>query len=284
MNGNLFALLAAAILLAFGGRWLMLMRAVRIPADVRPYLAATIAAAVLGVAAFAAGVGPLGGVAAALAIVAGIAFPALYAGSGQSSRPPAVSVGGPVIDFAAGDDAGAPFELASLRGRPFLLKFFRGHWCPYCVAELRRWEEMRPVLDAHDIAIVTVCSDNAEQIRRGRGKHGLGAVMLPDPELAITDRYGLRNPRNFAPKPGVIIPLPIPTTILVDAAGIVRWIDQSSDYMHRSEPARVLAAIKTMLAQKEPSAVSPIAGTAEIHPLPVMQTANSVEAPPPHSR
>ena len=68
--------------------------------------------------------------------------------------------------------------LASLRGRPFLLKFFRGHWCPYCVAELRRWEELRPELDARDIAVVTVCADAAEEIRRGRGKHGLRAVML----------------------------------------------------------------------------------------------------------
>ena len=71
--------------------------------------------------------------------------------------------------------------------------------------------------------------------------------MLPDPDLAITDRYGLRNPKNFAPKPGLIIPLPIPTTILVDADGIVRWIDQATDYMHRSDPERVLTAIRTTL-------------------------------------
>src|SRR6185369_16584956 len=85
------------------------------------------------------------------------------------------------------------------------------------------------------------------QIRRGRAKHGLRATMLPDPALVITDRYNLRNPKNFAPKPGIIIPLPIPTTILVDAGGIVRWIDQASDYMHRSDPERVLSAIRATL-------------------------------------
>jgi peroxiredoxin len=109
---------------------------------------------------------------------------------------------------------------------------------------LRRWEELRADLDARGIVIVTVCSDTREQIRKGRTKHGLRAVMLADPELAITDRFGLRNPRNFAPKPGLIVPLPIPTTILVDAGGIVRWIDRSTDYQVRSDPERVRAAIR----------------------------------------
>jgi peroxiredoxin len=112
---------------------------------------------------------------------------------------------------------------------------------------LRRWEELRPELDAREIAIVTVCADTAEQIRSGRSKHGLRAVMIPDPALMITDRYGLRNPRNFAPKPGIIVPLPIPTTILVDSDGIVRWIDQSADYQRRSDPERVLDAIRSNL-------------------------------------
>lgn len=112
---------------------------------------------------------------------------------------------------------------------------------------MRRWEELRPELDARGIEIVTVCADTAEQVRKGRGKHGLRAKMIPDPDLAITDRYNLRNPKNFAPKPGIIVPLPIPTTILVDTTGTVRWIDQATDYQQRSDPDRVLGAIRALL-------------------------------------
>jgi peroxiredoxin len=112
---------------------------------------------------------------------------------------------------------------------------------------LRRWEELRPELDRRGIAIVALSSDSVEATAKGRRKHGLGAIMLADPDLVVTDRYNLRNPRNFALKSGIIVPLAIPTTFLVDREGIVRWIDQADDYQQRSEPDRVLAAIRAAL-------------------------------------
>jgi peroxiredoxin len=112
---------------------------------------------------------------------------------------------------------------------------------------LRRWEELRPELDARGIQIVALSSDTVAETAKGMGKHGLRATMLADPDLAVTDRYNLRNPRNFAPKAGVIVPLAIPTTFLVDRDGIVRWIDQADDYQRRSDPERVLGAIRATL-------------------------------------
>ncbi|HXC49676.1 MAG TPA: peroxiredoxin family protein [Candidatus Limnocylindrales bacterium] len=253
MNGTSAGFLAIALVLGPGVRWLWLMQRVRIPKDRTAYIAPSVAGALVGVFALSAHPSLAAGISAGLAVVSGSVFALLCAASRQAPNVPAVTVGRPIVDFTALDDEGRPFDLASLRGRPFLLKFFRGHWCPYCVAELRRWNELEPELDAHGIRIVTVCSDSAEQIRKGRTKHRLKANMLPDPDLAITDRYNLRNPKNFAPKPGVVIPLPIPTTILVDASGIVRWIDQSTDYMQRSDPETVRTAIAQTLGTRQAS-------------------------------
>jgi peroxiredoxin len=110
---------------------------------------------------------------------------------------------------------------------------------------LRRWEELRPELDARGIALVAISADTPEQIRAGRAKHGARATLLADPELAVTAQYGLVNHRG--PAKGGLRRLPIPTTILVDGDGIVRWIDQASDYQVRSHPERVLAAIRRTL-------------------------------------
>ena len=107
---------------------------------------------------------------------------------------------------------------------------------------MRRWEDLRPELDARGIALVAISADTPEQIRAGRAKHGARVTLLADPELAVTKQYGLLNRRG--PGPGGLPRLPIPTTLLVDAAGVVRWIDQASDYQVRSHPDRVLAAVR----------------------------------------
>ncbi|MAG29969.1 MAG: peroxiredoxin [Deltaproteobacteria bacterium] len=110
---------------------------------------------------------------------------------------------------------------------------------------MRRWEELRPTLSEKGIEIVAISTDSSDNIRKGRSKHGCGATFLADPDLEITDRYNLRNPLNVSPRG--LGGLPIPTTFLVDAAGVVRWIDQTDDYMLRSAPDRVLAAIQEQL-------------------------------------
>jgi peroxiredoxin len=93
---------------------------------------------------------------------------------------------------------------------------------------------------------VTFCTDTPSQIRKGMDKHRANAVMLSDSDLHVTRQFGIENTNTSFRPPG-IMGLPIPTTILTDAKGIVRWIDQSDDYMVRSEPERVLAVLEREL-------------------------------------
>ena len=111
---------------------------------------------------------------------------------------------------------------------------------------MRRWEELRPELEARGIELVTLCSDSTEEIRQGRAKHGARAVMLSDADLSVTRLYNLVNDKhNLTPKGRG--PMPIPTTILVDADCRVRWIDQAKDYQVRTSATRVRAAIEQEL-------------------------------------
>ena len=55
-------------------------------------------------------------------------FPALRLQSRQQPNRPAVAVGEPMLLFSAPDENGVDFDLSSLNGKPYLLKFFRGHW------------------------------------------------------------------------------------------------------------------------------------------------------------
>ena len=71
--------------------------------------------------------------------------------------------------------------------------------------------------------------------------------MLSDRDLAVTDRFGLRNRGFHSGIPGSAPALPVPTTILADATGTVRWIDQAENYQRRSDPERVRQALKSEL-------------------------------------
>jgi hypothetical protein len=128
MLGTILGIAGGLLELVLSGVWLWLIRRVRIPADLRPTIAAHALAVALGVAAFGLGASTLGQVLAAAAIAGGLVFLALQTQTRQARLTPAVAVGRPIIEFTLPDHEGRPFDLATLRGKPFLLKFFRGHW------------------------------------------------------------------------------------------------------------------------------------------------------------
>ena len=113
---------------------------------------------------------------------------------------------------------------------------------------MRRLEELRPEFERRGLQIVTVCADTPEEIREGRGKHGLKARMLSDPELVVTDAFGLLNQGvHSAPPIYHAEELPVPTTLLIDSEGKVLGLDQSENYQLRSGPEVVLAALRKHL-------------------------------------
>jgi peroxiredoxin len=112
---------------------------------------------------------------------------------------------------------------------------------------LRRWEELRPEFDARGVQIVAICTDTPSQIKAGHAKHGLGARILSDRALEVTDRFGLRNEGFHSGLPGGAKALPVPTSILADAGGKVLWMDQSENYQRRSDPDYVLGALRAHL-------------------------------------
>jgi hypothetical protein len=119
-----------ALLLVAGSMalWFRRIQRVEVPTDRRGWVASWLVGAALGVAALGSGAGWVGGVPAALAVLAGVFFSVLVAVSAQRTAADAIRVGEMLRDFTALDDRGEPFSIASTAGRPLLLKFFRGHW------------------------------------------------------------------------------------------------------------------------------------------------------------
>lgn len=159
---------------------------------------------------------------------------------------PAAVVGEVAPDFALSDAEGHTRRLADYAGSWLVLKFYRGCWCPYCVRDLHEWEAVTGDLLARNINVVAISPDRIDEMRAFKHGSGLTMTLLADPENQVIRRYNLQN-RNFTPKRGPFRELVIPTTLLIDGEGVVRFIDQATDFRARKPFKTTLEQIGRIL-------------------------------------
>jgi peroxiredoxin len=186
------------------------------------------------------------------------------AGLAGTDLPPGVAIPGVVMpDGSLLDVDGSPTTLAAARaGSPAVVVFYRGAWCPFCNVALRTYQErLVPALRDRGIALIAVSPQKPDGSLTVREKHDLSFTVLSDPGNQLAEALGiLTAPTGEASAAhlaiGVDVPaansdgthgLPMPTTVIVDAGGAVRWIDVHPDYMTRSEVDDILAAVTATL-------------------------------------
>ena len=171
-----------------------------------------------------------------------------------------VDIGGPMRPFQALHADGSPFDSHSLAGQRVLLKFFRGHWCPFCSVELQQFEALRPELERHGIRLIAISKDSPGDVGHHRQRDGLGFTLLSDQQMEVIRDYGLEHRKaleisgrsfkiagiHMGVRPRFTA-MAAPTTLLVDEHGVVRWIDVAEDYKVRSDCQRLLRALEDAL-------------------------------------
>jgi hypothetical protein len=108
--------------------WFRAALGVRLPKNRSTFVMVWLGGMTLALIALGSGVGWVGGTTAGLALLGGSFLTFTVAISRQRVAPDALKVGARLPDFGSLDENGDPFQLASVMGRPLLLKFFRGHW------------------------------------------------------------------------------------------------------------------------------------------------------------
>ncbi len=128
MSAALLGILAFLLVAGSMALWFRKINSVEIPEDRRLYVACWAGGAALGVVALTQGAGWVGGIPAGIAALAGGFFSLLVLISPQKVADNAIRVGEKLREFTALDENGDEFSIASVSGKPILLKFFRGHW------------------------------------------------------------------------------------------------------------------------------------------------------------
>jgi peroxiredoxin len=157
------------------------------------------------------------------------------------------------------DAHGKPTTLAaSTAGKPAVVVFYRGAWCPYCNVALRAYEqELVPELKARGATLVALSPQKPDGSLTTQETSALSFAVLSDHGNQIAGKLGILMPTNEETLKaqrtlGLDVTevnsdgeatLPMPTTLVIDADGVIRWIDVHPNYTTRSEVSDILAAL-----------------------------------------
>jgi len=167
----------------------------------------------------------------------------------------ALAVGAKAPGFKLRDHNGKTLSSAELleTGR-LAICFFRGRWCPFCVAQLEAMNLALPQIRQAGASLVAVSPQTVQQSFFMADQHRLGFPLLSDTGNRVAHEFGLvyRVPgyqeaiyrRAFVNLPFTngdeSWELPIPAVYVVDRDGTILFAAVNPDYKERPEPEELV--------------------------------------------
>lgn len=177
--------------------------------------------------------------------------------AGVPSR--AMAVGDKLPEAALVATDGTQVALASLLGgKPAVVVFYRGAWCPYCNIALKTYQQdLLPVLRERGVGLVAISPQTPTGSEQTVTNGELEFTVVSDPGNLLTRALGIvtepsSDARAAHTQLGFDVAdsnadatgdIPFPTILLVDADGRVVFADVHVDYTTRTEVADIVAAL-----------------------------------------
>jgi peroxiredoxin len=156
------------------------------------------------------------------------------AATAQDIRPLAVGAEAP-MQVALTTGTGQATTLAEATGgKPAVVVFYRGRWCPFCTMHLSRLPAILPDLQASGWRLVAISPDQPADVQQTADQY----------HLSICSDAGHLASRSFgiAFQAGPDRVLPVPAVFLIGADGTIRFAHANPDYRQRLDPAEILRA------------------------------------------
>lgn len=141
------------------------------------------------------------------------------------------------------DGQGHPWTLSGARaGGPIALVFYRGHWCPYCMKQLKELNAVAvPAARAAKVPLVVLSVDSPEESEATRAKFGFQFPMLSIGEDAL-QAYNIVHRVDMKAHPVIAHP----GVFVVGADGKLTYAFADKNFRNRAPAADVVAAIEAL--------------------------------------
>jgi peroxiredoxin len=134
-------------------------------------------------------------------------------------------------------------------------------WCPFCNIALGAYQaRLLPELTDRGVELLAVSPQKPNGSLSIREKHDLQFAVLSDPGNELARAAGIltapsEEARAMQLELGLDLAeinadgttrVPMPTTVILDPDGTVKWVDVHPDYSTRTEPDVILAALDAL--------------------------------------
>ncbi|MCK5874403.1 MAG: redoxin domain-containing protein [Alcanivoracaceae bacterium] len=142
----------------------------------------------------------------------------------------------PSLQLADGD--GKPVHTDQLAG-PLLLIFYRGNWCPLCMAQIREVAGQYRELHARGVTTLLVSPQPHENTASLAERFEVPFLFLVDQGNRVARQLGIVAENGLPAGLEVLgydSDTVMPTVVMTNAAGVIIFSDQTDNYRVRPEP------------------------------------------------
>lgn len=129
---------------------------------------------------------------------------------------------------------------------PLLLLFYRGNWCPLCMAQIREVADQYNELAAKGVNLLMISPQSHNNTAVLAQRFSVPMQFLVDRDLAAARKLGIEAVAGLPAGLEVLgydSDTVMPTVVITDAKHNIIFVDQTDNYRVRPEPATFMQAL-----------------------------------------
>ncbi len=144
---------------------------------------------------------------------------------------------------------GQVFSTTSLRGKKVIYLFYRGNWCPLCMAQVKEITARYQELHSRGVEVCLISPQPARLTAALAGKMAVAFRFLTDKNNAMARKLQIDHQQGTPlgmEVLGYASDTVLPTVMITDEEGRIAFVDQTDNYRLRPEPETFLRVIDDM--------------------------------------
>jgi len=167
--------------------------------------------------------------------------------SSLQRAPSQVSIGQALPEIELTDTPGNTITSTSLTDKPTVWIFYRGNWCPLCMAQIKEIAAEYQQLEELGVRVALV-SPQPHRFTKGLAKRfDVAFDFLTDENNRAARVLGLAQPHGLPmgmQMLGYDSETVLPTVIITDVGGRILWVHETDNYRVRPEPGTYLDVLR----------------------------------------